>query len=67
MENEMEYQSEIYRLNRELDELLELCTFLMNLLGYNMRAKSRAQWALGSMTTRVSDILDESRSSVASR
>lgn len=54
-----DYQSELCRANREADQLLALCTHLVNLLGYSIRAKNKAQWELGHVISRVNGILDE--------
>jgi len=66
-ENEMDYQSEIVRLNKEADELFSLCTHLLSLLNHNMKAKNKAQWELGSVTSRLNGILNEHGHSVVHR
>jgi replicative DNA helicase len=60
------YESELTRVNREADELLVLCNDLIRLLDYNARAKSKAQWELARVTSRLSGILDEQQYPVVS-
>jgi hypothetical protein len=58
--DDMEYESEIARLHKEADELFSLSMYLLTLLGYNIRAKSKAQWELSSVASRLNGILNES-------